>query len=212
MKRKHKPKIRIAFSAPSSPWRFLPPCACNAGRAASDSAIPATGQATALVNLRFYDGESKGPVEKGAIVIRGEDNRRRGRGRKSRNPGRRDDSRPRRRDGTARLYQRARPPRVCGSELARLGARGSDDGAGPREPRGRLARGDRVAGRAKGHTRTRPAPHRRAGTQGSKRVRYLRRRLGRRNRARRKRARRPRGQCDQAHLSRTATAADVSPR
>ncbi len=70
MKRKHKPKIRIAFSAILTMALFAP-CACNAGRAASDSAIPATGQATALVNLRFYDGESKGPVEKGAIVIRG---------------------------------------------------------------------------------------------------------------------------------------------
>lgn len=60
----------MAFAAILTLALFAP-CACRAGKATSDSSIPETGPATALVNLRFYDGESDKPVEKGAIVIRG---------------------------------------------------------------------------------------------------------------------------------------------
>jgi len=70
MKRTIEPQIGMALGALLVLALFAS-CACRARGATGDSASLAEGPATALVNIRYFDGVSNKPVEGAAIVIRG---------------------------------------------------------------------------------------------------------------------------------------------
>ena len=70
MKRTIEPQIGMALGALLVLALFAS-CACRARGTTGDSASLAEGPATALVNIRYFDGVSNKPVEGAAIIIRG---------------------------------------------------------------------------------------------------------------------------------------------